>query len=393
MPPKKGKFAARICQAATSKQGARSASIAKPRGKAIALGGAQWPAWCEHLKKVGPTWLYVQQKIQELLTCRETEVLKLRGSDFDTVASTVTVGKLKRGEERKKVMLPQLKDFVTSLKEEGLNVSRKKWEIQGETARDDTFVWTDGLLFHGRFKKTRHKPMDKKTVEAAIRRARESFDCPGLPVADKGRLRSHSARHHSIKKMRSSGVADEDGMFQARIKKPEVYMGYGKKDDSECRAALLGNEALLNASASEYGPSQASVQPAPPSCSTSAGELTRQEARGLETPPKRTCAAGLAVPSPATSTTRFSTTPQSSHRFSEAAESPSALQGPQSGTGNKTDEMLAAELDVRLRNHGLTIEHVPQNRAEIDQLLRELGYTSIIDRLKITDLAMRYNQM
>ena len=393
MPPKKGTLAARVRQATKSKQDGRSGRIAKPLGKALALGGAQWNAWCEHLKKVGPTWLYVHQIFQELLTCRETEVLKLCGSDFDTVANTVTVGKLKRGEERKKVMLPQLKDFVTSIKEKGLNVSRKKWEIQGEIARDDMFVWTDGLLFPGRRKMTKHKPMNKKTVELAIRRARESFDCSGLPAADKGRLRSHSARHHSIKKMRSSGVADEDGMFQARIKKPEVYMGYGKKDDSECRAALLGNEALLRATASEYGPNQASAQPASPSCSTSAGELKRQAERGPGTPPKRTCVAGLAALSPATSTTRFSTTPQSSRSFNEVTESPSVLQDPPSDAASNADTMLAAEFEAKLRSRGLKFEQVPQNPADIDQLLRELGYTSIIDRLKITDLAMRYNQV
>ena len=80
---------------------------------------------------------------------------------------------------------------------------------------------------------------------------------------------------------------------------------------------------------------------------------------------------------------RAGVAPQESHRRATGG----------GGWVNNADTMLAAELAARLRSRGLKIEQVPQNPADIDQLLRELGYTSIIDRLKITDLAMRYNQV
>ena len=87
--------------------------------------------------------------------------------------------------------------------------------LHGFVEEDDKFEWTDGLLFGGRTWKTKDKRMGRKTVEAAIRRARVSFQHPSITDAEKKKIRSHSARHHSIMSMKEHNVKDEDGMALA----------------------------------------------------------------------------------------------------------------------------------------------------------------------------------
>ena len=65
-------------------------------GQAAVLSGKMWAQWANHILKSSTTWLYVAIFLTHALCARITEVLKLKGADFNWAGKTVTVAALKR---------------------------------------------------------------------------------------------------------------------------------------------------------------------------------------------------------------------------------------------------------------------------------------------------------
>ena len=68
-------------------------------GQAAVLSGKMWAQWTNHILKTSTTWLYVAIFLTHALCCRITEILKLKGADFNWAGKTVTVASLKRQPE------------------------------------------------------------------------------------------------------------------------------------------------------------------------------------------------------------------------------------------------------------------------------------------------------
>ena len=68
-------------------------------GQAEALHGKLWGQWTEHVKRVGPSWLFVAITLSHMFCCRITEILSLQVSDFNFRHRYVKIKPLKRQPE------------------------------------------------------------------------------------------------------------------------------------------------------------------------------------------------------------------------------------------------------------------------------------------------------
>lgn len=217
-----------------------SKTALKSKRPPLVLTREQVREWLLHLYNTQPLWVYVHQRLQDLLTSRVTEVLKLRGTDFeDSHLNVVRIDAMKLGATQDKVLLSEAAAFVHKLQTVGLSKTRKVRVAYGRFVdREDRFTWSDGFLFRGRTWCTRNKRMGKNTLSAAIRRARQTFKSNTLTPAQIRRITSHTVRHSSIARMREAMLRQELAMRQARIASRNVYDRYGKFSAKQCREML-----------------------------------------------------------------------------------------------------------------------------------------------------------
>lgn len=81
------------------KKKTRTKAPRRKLGQASPLHGPLWNQWCQHLLRIGPSWLYMVVTLSHMLCCRVTEVLALRAGDFNFRHGTVRIKPLKRQPE------------------------------------------------------------------------------------------------------------------------------------------------------------------------------------------------------------------------------------------------------------------------------------------------------
>ena len=80
-----------------AKKGQKKARARKMKlGHAAVLSGKMWTQWTNHILKTSTTWLFVAITLTHALCARITEILKLKGADFNWAGKTVTIAALKR---------------------------------------------------------------------------------------------------------------------------------------------------------------------------------------------------------------------------------------------------------------------------------------------------------
>ena len=209
--------------------------MGKALGQALALSGPLWGQWRQH-------WLYVLVTLTHVLCCRVSEVLALRGCDFQWRSHRVRIKALKGGKEVLKWMISSARASLQRLRENGLVARRKRQAgARGQVTVREEWKWPrgDALLFPSSGRPG--KPMTKDVVSHAIVRARKTFEAQHI---DRSRIRSHSGRHRMIQDLKASGVADHVGMAHARTKCVKTYQLYGQLEDTQTAKALESNRKL-----------------------------------------------------------------------------------------------------------------------------------------------------
>ena len=177
---------------------------------------------------------------------------RLKGSDFDLERGLVYVAPMKSHPAVRKLICPVTSIFLKRIREGGVTARRRRSAgIMGEIEILDDFSWLYGHLFPPRNQTARGEHMTKFAANRAIGRARATFKHPA--VDDAQSIRTHSSRHHSIHKMKSNGLGTDAGMAHARLKSPNVYMGYGARTEHELRSEYFRNESLLTHNQRAYG--------------------------------------------------------------------------------------------------------------------------------------------
>lgn len=219
--------------------------MAKRKGQACTLPGAAWTAWCEHLLKTSPTWMYVLTVLCHMFCLRVTEGLMLRACDFNWKSRTVRVSALKRAPEVHKRMMTAYMAKLQSLRKHGKSRRRsRECGARGKRSFIDKWVWPKGssYLFPNR-KGNDH--IKKDVVCHNISKAKKTFSPPAsCRIQDVQLVRSHSARHRKINDLKNSGVAPDAGMTFARIKHKKTWDLYGKLDQTQAGDALQRNKKL-----------------------------------------------------------------------------------------------------------------------------------------------------
>ena len=68
-------------------------------GQAEAMHGKLWKQWTEHVKRVGPSWLFAAITLSHMFCCRISEILSLQANDFNWRHRFVRIKPLKRQPE------------------------------------------------------------------------------------------------------------------------------------------------------------------------------------------------------------------------------------------------------------------------------------------------------
>lgn len=68
-------------------------------GQASTLAGSAWNKWRKHLLHVGPTWLFIAVTLTHGLCGRISEIMALKGEDFNFRHRYVRIKPLKRQPE------------------------------------------------------------------------------------------------------------------------------------------------------------------------------------------------------------------------------------------------------------------------------------------------------
>lgn len=68
-------------------------------GQAEAMHGKLWKQWTEHVKRVGPSWLFAAITLSHMFCCRISEILSLQAGDFNFRHRFVKIKPLKRQPE------------------------------------------------------------------------------------------------------------------------------------------------------------------------------------------------------------------------------------------------------------------------------------------------------
>ena len=247
-------------------------------GQAEALHGKLWVQWTQHVKRVGPSWLFVAITLSHMFCCRITEILSLQAGDFNVRHRFVKINPLKRQPEAvfstrggspffyKKLKLlqivlrvqleclcpAQVKKCILSavfpklqmLKQRGVKVTRKRsCGGRGVQKVIDSWTWPKqpgGFLFPS----ARGGHMKKDAACHSIVKARKTFECS---LTDTSRVRSHSGRHRMINDLKSSCIPADAGMFFARMKDKKTWASYGQLTPTQCTAVLEKNQDLKGA--------------------------------------------------------------------------------------------------------------------------------------------------
>ena len=221
--------------------------IKKSVTKASAMTGV-WQAWLQHCLVTSRTWVHAALMLAYMFCGRISQILALRGEDFDWDRQQVHFRKFKKHPAVWKPILPVFMKKLKQLRDSGVSYRRS---TACGARRVVTFVDTwqipkSGLLFKSIRSDAKECHRTKDTISRAIARARSSFSVNGQPFHERQRIRSHSARHRMIQDLKLSMVGEEAGMFFAAIRSKDVYREYGALAEDQCRKILRTSKSLCS---------------------------------------------------------------------------------------------------------------------------------------------------
>lgn len=226
----------------------------KKIGKATPLPGDLWCQWLIHVINNGQCWLYAALLLSHLLCLRITEVLRLKGSDFQWKQECVRIGPLKRQAATVKHMIKGVLPILLDLRKKPLKRKRKRNKgFLGCVQEWDTWSWPkdEGLLFPSHRSDASTLRRNKDTACKAVSRLRATF-FPKKAVECTSRIRTHSGRHRMISDLKGSNVGDDAGMIFARIADKRTYHGYGQITCEQTAAILDKNKTLVRSLQTMY---------------------------------------------------------------------------------------------------------------------------------------------
>jgi hypothetical protein len=216
----------------------------KKLGQAEGLLGKAWAIWIKHILHAGQSWVYAVVILTHLLCCRVTEVLQLKGSDFDWKNERVKFGAFKygtsvvpnaavslssecshnhglftwakmgalgtvQGSEMHKPMLPASVKVLKKLRKGVSRVRTRDRGALGKTRLPDTWCWTEGPLF----------PSDRSDADSTIRNkdAVSKVPCEGQAVH--GQVRCRAGRHGPLTEMQTRAAQGGHEVVRKRWRK------------------------------------------------------------------------------------------------------------------------------------------------------------------------------